>query len=649
MKPFKTLFYLIFSLFTMEFILRITTVKSILSYGFFISLLFNLSFATAFFLILNFFSKKFLKHAVAVIFLVVLAIIYSSQIIYYQFFRTFYHLYSASNAGQVSDFWKDILLVTGKNLQWVILVFTPALILFFLGKKIISSKTIKYNLKFLLVLLIILTHLSGVLAVYKGGRYTNSPYDLYFKNSNPLLSVQNLGLLTTIRLDLQRMITNWTPVVDVFIPDPVDTGDDDPDDNDEPKEREYNVLNIDFDYLIEKEKDETIRLMHEYFKNLQPTAKNEYTGIFQGYNLILITAESLAPFAINKEITPTLYKLVHEGFYFPNFYVPLWDVSTSDGEYMGLTSLIPKSGVWSFRASSNISLPFVMGNQLKNLGYKTVAYHNHTYTYYGRHLSHPNMGYDYKGIGNGLDVKRVWPASDLEMMEVTVDEYINNEPFHAYYMTVSGHLQYNFIGNNMAMKNRKLVEHLPLSTQAKAYLATQIELDKALEYLLERLEEAGIAERTLIVMSTDHYPYGLEHDTIDELSGFYVDRDFDIHKSPLVMYVKGMEPKRIDDPAWGIDIIPTISNLMGLEFDSRLLMGRDIFSDSEPLVFFRNMSFITDKGRYNARTRKFIPNEEVEVDDDYVERISRIIQNKFYFSRLILENDYYSKVLNGIR
>jgi phosphoglycerol transferase MdoB-like AlkP superfamily enzyme len=259
------------------------------------------------------------------------------------------------------------------------------------------------------------------------------------------------------------------------------------------------------------------------------------------------------------------------------------------------------------------------------------------------------MGYDYKGIGNGLEVRRVWPASDLEMMEVTVDEYINNEPFHAYYMTVSGHLQYNFIGNNMAMKNRKLVEHLPLSTQAKAYLATQIELDRALEYLLERLEEAGIAERTLIVMSTDHYPYGLEHDTIDELSGFYVDRDFDIHKSPLVMYVKGMEPKRIDDPAWGIDIIPTISNLMGLEFDSRLLMGRDIFSDSEPLVFFRNMSFITDKGRYNARTRKFIPNEGVEVDDDYVERISRIIQNKIYFSRLILENDYYSKVLKGIR
>jgi phosphoglycerol transferase MdoB-like AlkP superfamily enzyme len=634
----------------MEFILRITTVKSVLSYGYFISLLFNLSFAAALFFILSFFAKKLLKHAISVIFLIILAIIYSSQIIYYQFFRTFYHLYSAGNAGQVSDFWKDILLVTGNNFHWVILVFSPALIFFFLGRKIIPKKSINHKLKVLIVLLIIGSHLTGLLAVYRGGKYTNSPYDLYFKNSNPLLSVQNLGLLTTIRLDFQRIVTNWTPTVDVFIPDPVNNRDNDPDDNDDdPKKKEYNVLNIDFNYLIENEKDETIKLMHQYFQSLQPTAKNEYTGKFQGYNLILITAESLAPYAVNKEITPTLYKLVHEGFYFPNFYVPLWDVSTSDGEYMGLTSLIPKSGVWSFRASSEISLPFVMGNQLKKLGYKTVAYHNHTYTYYGRHLSHPNMGYEYKGIGNGLNVKKVWPASDLEMMEVTVDEYIHNEPFHAYYMTVSGHLQYNFIGNSMAMKNRKLVEHLPLSTQAKAYLATQIELDKALEYLLSRLEKAGIAERTLIVMSTDHYPYGLDHDTIDELSGFYVDRDFDIHKSPLIMYVKGMEGQRIDDPVWGIDIIPTISNLMGLEYDSRLLMGRDIFSDSEPLVFFRNMSFITDKGRYNARTKKFFPNEGVEVDDDYVERISRIIQNKIYFSRLILEKDYYSKVLQGIK
>ena len=146
--------------------------------------------------------------------------------------------------------------------------------------------------------------------------------------------------------------------------------------------------------------------------------------------------------------------MVHEGYHFTNFYNPIWEVSTSDGEYVACTGLIPKSGVWSFYESGSNKMPFVMGNQLKKLGYKTIAYHNHTYNYYKRHVSHPNMGYEYKGVGNGLKVKKVWPASDLEMLENTIPEYIDEQPFHAYYMTVSGHLRY-ITGNSMALKTER--------------------------------------------------------------------------------------------------------------------------------------------------------------------------------------------------
>src|SRR5690606_30821418 len=102
------------------------------------------------------------------------------------------------------------------------------------------------------------------------------------------------------------------------------------------------------------------------------------------------------------------------------------------------------------------------------------------------------------------------PESDVEMIDVTTDEYVHDEPFHAYYMTVSGHLLYNWGGNFIAAKNRQLVQDLPYGEAGKAYLATQIELDRALGLLLDRLEEAGVADRTLIVLSADHYPYGLE-------------------------------------------------------------------------------------------------------------------------------------------
>nr|WP_306254381.1 LTA synthase family protein [Ornithinimicrobium cryptoxanthini] len=389
-----------------------------------------------------------------------------------------------------------------------------------------------------------------------------------------------------------------------------------------------------------------LRNTHQYFGSREPTDQNDHTGRFEDYNLIFITAEAYSHYAVDPALTPTLHKMTHEGLHFTDFYNPVWGVSTSDGEYAATTGLIPKSGVWSMAESGSNSMPLAMGNQLRRLSYATFAYHNHTYDYYSRDISHPNLGYDYKGVGNGLEVARTWPESDVEMIDVTMPEVLQDEPFHAYYMTVSGHLEYNFGGNFIAAKNRDLVADLPYSEAGKAYLATQIELDRAMELLLERLEEAGVADRTLIVLSADHYPYGLSEDEIDDLAGHEVESNFELHKSSLIIYANGMEPETIDEPVSSMDIIPTISNLMGLEFDSRLLMGRDVFSGSDPLVIFNNRSFITDQGRYNALTREFAPEPGATPPDDYRQAISDEIDRRFYYSTVILDEDYYDLVLD---
>ncbi|WP_230200213.1 LTA synthase family protein [Bacillus niameyensis] len=496
-----------------------------------------------------------------------------------------------------------------------------------------------------------LFYAAGMGSIYAGARDQHSAYDLYFKSSYPLLSVERLGLFTTMRLDLQRHILKWSPKVDVPViveheesnekPDPeIDLEDEEGEDI----AAEEQIMDIDFTQLMANENNQEIQQMHQYFENVEPTLKNEYTGKYKGYNVILLTAEGFSPYAIHPEVTPTLYKLANEGYQFTNFYTPLWEVSTSDGEYVALQGLIPKSGVWSFQQSGSNYLPFVLGNQMKKLDYATRAYHNHTYTYYGRDTSHPNLGYEYKGLGNGLQVQETWPESDLEMMEETIPEYIEDQPFHTYYMTVSGHMQYSFTGNYIAWKNKKYVENLPYSDQAKAYIATQVELDRALEYLIAELEKAGIAEKTLIALSADHYPYGLDDETIDELVGHKVEKNFELYKSTFILYTKGMEPEIITKPASSLDILPTLSNLLGLEYDSRLLMGKDIFSDSDPLVLFLNRSFITDKGSYNAETKEFVATNDTEPGQDYIDYMSSVVQAKFYYSTKILENDYYSKV-----
>lgn len=658
LKPIFLLVFYIFSFFYMELLLKISIGGSLLSLGTLLTLIFSSMTAIITYILSRLFQPT-VNHILSIVFLSLAAIIYYSQFIYYKFFKTFYTIYSAGNATQVAEYWQDIIEIILKNAFFLFAFFLPIIIIAAFGRKLYRYSKIK-RLTFLSHLSILsLLYLTAILIIHTSGKDINSPYDLYYLSNSPPVSVNKLGLLTTMRLDLQRQITHWSPtynkpVTIIQEPESDPPPKDPPNQNqipssDDQKEPVFidQIMEIDFDSLMAKEKNPIVNDMHLYFKNIKPTKTNEYTGKYKGYNLIFLTAEGFSSYAVQQDVTPTLYKMVHEGYQFSNFYNPIWGVSTSDGEYVATQGLIPKSGVWSFYESGKNHLPFVMGNQLKSLGYKTVAYHNHTFDYYNRDVSHPNLGYEYKALGNGLNIKETWPESDLEMMEVTIPEYISQEPFHAYYMTVSGHMLYNFTGNYIAYKNKELVDHLPYSEEAKAYLATQIELDKALELLLNKLEEAGIADRTLIALSADHYPYGLDKKTIDELAGHKVEENFELYKSTLILYTKGMEPVKIQKPASSLDIIPTLSNLFGLEYDSRLLMGRDLFSDSDGLVIFSNRSFITNKGKYNALENKFYPYEGAKVENDYVKRMQAIVNNKFYYSSMILDQDYYAKVLQS--
>ena len=131
--------------------------------------------------------------------------------------------------------------------------------------------------------------------------------------------------------------------------------------------------------MKEKEEDETLKEMHGYFADQMPTKKNAYTGMYKGYNLITIVAEGFSPYAIDPKLTPTLYKMQRDGFKFTNFYTPIWGVSTSDGEYVANTGLLPKAGVWSFFDSAENDMPYCLGNMFKSIGVnKTFAYHNNS-------------------------------------------------------------------------------------------------------------------------------------------------------------------------------------------------------------------------------------------------------------------------------
>ena len=592
-------------------------------------------------LITSFFNKKLNKW----LFIGINAFIYVlflAQYINFKFYGNIISVYSVFHGGQVFGFFGAIWAVIKENIFRCLLLFIPVSLLFIFHKKI-KSESFNPKILWKKALVLLITFIITVLSLNldtKKSIYTAK--NLYYNHHYPNQMAQTFGILTTMRLDLERTISGFEEKTIEVAETP------DKEVNKDPK-IEYNVADIDYDSLIKNETNEEIKNIHNYVKSSTPSEKNIYTGMFKGKNLIAIVAEAFSPIAVNKDLTPTLYKLVNSGFVFNNFYTPIYYVSTSDGEYVTLNSLLPKESVWSFSKSSKNYLPYAYGNIFKEMGYTTYAFHDGTYKYYNRHLSHPNMGYTYKACGNGLEKSmkcKIWPQSDLEMINATYDYYKDSEHFMTYYMTISGHLQYNFYGNNMSYRNRDLVKDLDKSTAIKAYIAAQKELDKALEELLNKLEADGKLDDTVIVLSADHYPYGLTTDQISEVMNIE-DAKFDVHKNNLVIWSSTMkEPIEINKYGESLDILPTVLNLFGIDFDSRLLMGRDLLSNSDGLVIFNDRSWITDKGKYNASTKVFTPFNNEQVDEDYIESINTKVYNKFVISKNILETNYYKYVFN---
>ncbi len=422
------------------------------------------------------------------------------------------------------------------------------------------------------------------------------------------------------------------------------------------------TLDIDFELLNGLTEDEGVRGLISILEGRTPTNRNEYTGMFQGYNLIYLTAEGFSPYAVSQELTPTLYQLIHSGFVASNYYVPLWQTSTSDGEYVNLTGQIPYRQ-FSMRKSSQNKQPYSLPAYFAAEGVKSFAYHNNTLDYYDRHLSHPNLGYDFKAIKLGelsgpewesqifqMENADRWPASDLDMIKATLPEYIGEDRFHVYYMTVSGHMNYNFTGNAMSAKNKDAVMELPFSEEGKAYIACNIELDKALEYLIAQLDQAGKLDNTVIVLSADHYPYGMDLGHYEELAGAELKDSLEIYRNSLILWNSQMEePVVIEKPCGAMDLLPTLYNLFGFPYDSRLFAGTDMLSDSEGLVIFADRSFIAEDMSYNKVTGEAVGSAGEAVDEESVKLMKQKVKQLYEYSNGILDLNFFYYVEQAVK
>ena len=649
--------------------------------------------------------KDRFDRVIAAILLAALFALYVAQFIY---FRTFGSMISMSMLGVGGDALENFgwaVMVTVKESIFLLILFALPLLAVIAWIFLKEPKAGRYHLVLhpAALICVVLLWLLASLALRLGGTGEPSAYNAYHSALvDTDTASKKLGVLTTTFLELrsssapddydEEIADTFSSVVSdeeldislgsvtepVLLPEKESAPDDQdapenadmPDEIEEvyvdPVDRSPNVLDsIDFEYLSSVAKDDTVKNLCDYFAGVSGTKKNEYTGLLEDYNLICICAESFCNLAIDEKVTPTLYRMANEGIVLTNFYNS-YKNTTTNGEFSFMTGLWPDVSrkadkgvtVGSFGQSATNWMPYGLGHVFEDLGVNSFAFHNYYGDYYGRATTHKNLGFKCKFMGE-MKFSNKWPSSDLEMMKQSVDDFIDEDRFNVYYMTFSGHGPYDKDKNSITKHNLSKIpktrDGKELNYGARCYLANNLELERAIAYLIDRLDKAEKLDNTLIVLVGDHYPYYLTDKAAKSLnSGTLPETDFERYHSTCIMWFSGLEePIICDTPCCNVDILPTVLNLMNIDYDSRLISGTDIFSDSLHAAMLYNKNFITDKVKYNAGDGKaewLINTEGIDEADlqAYVDNVYSILKGRYAAALSINNLDFYRFVWNNM-
>lgn len=616
----------------------------ILKSGSAIDIVYTVLFSAQIILIINLICNLFKEKISKIILIVISTIItiwFGVQAVFFNLFSVPLSFSTLGLAGGALGYVDVVIEIIVKNALIILACLLPLILLFVFNKKI---KFEQYNKKTIFIFLAIILGVTGlkVGAIHIDKSDIYSAYNLCYKMDAQEQNIKKFGVLTSTVIDLKRTVAGVNEEA------VIQAGNNFEENKTEVKV-EYNQVDLNLEEKKENTSDKTLKSIYEYIESVEPTNKNKYTGYFKDKNLIFILAEGFNSIAVDEELTPTLYKLTNSGFKFNNFYSPVY-LSTTGGEFQATTGLIPSQSILSLWKSNSPKISYALGNSFSKAGYTANAYHNWSYTYYSREKTMKTLGFDsYMGIGNGLEklMDSNWLPRDVDMMDVTTDFYTDEDKFVTFYITVSGHAPYNLTGgNSTALRYKDLVKDLPYSNSIKAYLASQIELDRALETLIKNLEEANVLDDTVIAVVGDHYPYTLDMKDINSISSYERDEIVEVNRSNFIIWNNEMkETIKVDKVGSQIDVLPTLLNLFDIEYDSRLIIGQDILSNNEGIAIFSDRSWVTDYGTYFAADKKFVAKENKDIPDGYLDRINQSVSNKFTMSNLFIKHNIYEKLV----
>ncbi len=401
------------------------------------------------------------------------------------------------------------------------------------------------------------------------------------------------------------------------------------------------------------------------------------------YNVITILAESLEWFSFIEDLDkyPNGYNLedptVLES---PNLYKNLYDFynrsivmnqfyareKTDISENLSIIGNYPTDAYINYDFPYNTN-PFTLPNVLKSLDDDILckSYHNGLRGYYNRNICHLSLGFeefvDTVTMESKFNMKNYIPTGernlDSEMISSCKEEMFPlDRRFYTYITSITMHGQYTFRNNLDNKGYYDYLDSIGVKEQFgkgkddenknifRNYCAAALEFDRAIGKLWEILEETGLSKNTIVVIFGDHNAYyqGLSN---------YVKQIYDtndhhyteLFRIPLMIYVPDMPHQVIDKFCYTADIVPTLFDLLGINFYENMYFGHSIFSDEESILYSRAYNVFITNHIFFPNLNKILYLEDgydKEYLNDIENRAVKIMTKLGYINR-IFYNDYF--------
>ncbi len=383
------------------------------------------------------------------------------------------------------------------------------------------------------------------------------------------------------------------------------------------------------------------------YSSQTPHKKNSYTGMFKGKNVIFVQLEGMDSWLITPEDTPNLYAMMNNSMVFDNHYsYYTGGGSTFNSELAVATGFItPVSFTENPYSFSGNTFPYSLPRMMAGKGYCANAFHMNTGEYYSRDINYTNWGYDnyYSLIEDGNYSDKSYQLD----REIILNEFFyeklfkQDEPFMHYIITYTTHTPFRLncsTGKLIAAELYPEEEEFPELEEEEVARLFAAETDRMMGLLLQALEDNGLADDTVVVVFTDHYLYTLNDKSI--LEPYKNTQNNLINNTPFFIWSKGMKQKHIKKVNSQIDILPTVLNMMGVEYNDEWYVGKDIMDEN-----YTGYVFFSDYSWYDGVN--YVENGTVmnnsSADQQYITDVNTYINDLIQKNDLTLKYDYFKK------